>query len=201
MRPLGDAPWPRIDDELDGLCAERRELHARAPSEVHRRAPDSHASTDLAASETLTPVREALRDAGRGPPPSHGASDLVHAAVAVAEDLVILVRDADGWRLAEAVVTAPSAWCLDEKIGRPLGAVHDPVPGFAAGTRNDAVIRRMLDALRPGAPVVRGSWSPHADAVRFLPRHAPEHAERPYVVPATRAPHAPHRAARARARS
>ena len=181
VHPLGDAPWLRFDDELEGLRAARRAHHARAPHEVHRRDPCTAARSDVdvAAAETLSLVRGELRRAAREPPVSSDAPDLVCAALAIAEDLVVLVRAADGWRLVEAFVAAPSAWRLDEKIGRPLGAVHAPVPGFAAGTRSDATIERMFDALRPDAPVVRRSWSLHADAQRFVPRHAPDHAERP----------------------
>ena len=87
-------------------------------------------------------------------------------------------RTERGWTLVAACVASPSVWRLADKIGRPLGEVHAPVPGFASGTRADALIERMFDALRPDAPVVRGNWSLHADAVLHLPRHADDHAAR-----------------------
>ena len=199
VRPLGDAPWLRIDDALDAARVDKAVLHARDPRAVHRRIGDARAegaegvgepvdvalaaATALAGEETLALVRVALAAAGRAPPPATGPTPLARAALGVAEDLATLVRDASGWRLVEAFVAAPSAWVLGDKIGRVLGEVHAPVPGFEAGTTNDRTIARMFDALRDGVPVVRASWSLHADAHRFLPRHAPDHAARLAAAP------------------
>ena len=189
-RPLGDGPWLRTGDDLDAVRADKAALHARTPRAVHRRVGDDRAdggaapvdaalldATALAGEETLALVRDALDAAGHALPAT-GPTPLARAALGVAEDLATLVRDGSGWRLAEAFVAAPSAWALGDKIGRALGDVHGPVPGFAAGTSNDRTVTRMFDALRHGEPVVRGSWSLHADARRFLPRHAPDHAAR-----------------------
>ena len=186
LRPLGDAPWLRDGAGLGALLAERAALHARDPRAVHRRVGDAGEAVDpifldaleRAGIDCLALVGGALVAAGREAPTGTGPTPLASAALAVAEDLAALVRDVDGWRLAEAFVAAPSAWRLGEKIGRPLAEVHGPVPGFAAGTEGDALVTRMFDALRPGAPVVRGSWSLHADDRRFLPAHAPDHAAR-----------------------
>ena len=193
VRPLGDGTWLRIDGGLDAVRADKAALHARDPRAVHRLVGDAGGdrgdgaggpidasvrdATALAGRETLALVAAALGAAGRAPPPP-GPGPLARAALAIVEDLATLVRDGSGWRLVEAFVAAPSVWALDDKIGRALGEVHAPVPGFATGTPNDRTVARMFDALRDGEPVVRGSWSLHADARRFLPRHAPDHAAR-----------------------
>ena len=195
VRPFGDGPWLRTGDDLDAVRADKAALHARDPRAVHRRVGDDWDdgsaepvdaalldATALAGEETLALVRGALDAAGHAPPAT-GPTPLARAALGVAEDLATLVRDASGWRLVEAFVAAPSAWALGDKIGRALGDVHGPVPDFATGTSNDRTVTRMFDALRDGAPVVRGSWSLHANARRFLPRHAPDHAARLAAAP------------------
>jgi hypothetical protein len=40
-----------------------------------------------------------------------------------------------------------------------LHAVHAPVPGFGAGSRNDSLINRMFDNLWPERPVLRWNWT------------------------------------------
>ncbi|MEZ5865467.1 MAG: DUF3445 domain-containing protein [Geminicoccaceae bacterium] len=38
----------------------------------------------------------------------------------------------EGYRLVGAFVAFPSRWSLAEKIGRPMPAIHAPVPGLEA---------------------------------------------------------------------
>ena len=45
------------------------------------------------------------------------------------EDLCLMQRGAAGYRLV-AVVCFPAHWRLADKLGRPLEAIHEPVPGF-----------------------------------------------------------------------
>ena len=99
------------------------------------------------------------------------------AARLVQEDLVLMRRGAEHWRLAAAVLCFPSAWRLGDKIGRPMHEVHGPVPGFGAATRNAGMIERMFDNLRPEMPVIRWNWSLFGDARLHHPEAA--HPDRP----------------------
>jgi hypothetical protein len=94
----------------------------------------------------------------------------------VPEDLVLMRKGDDGWRLAAASVCFPSSWTLREKFGRPMHEIHGPVPGFQKGTRNAGLIERMFDNLRLDMPVVRWNWSVYGDAELFH-QHAHETGE------------------------
>ena len=96
-------------------------------------------------------------------------SPIAIAGLLVQEDLVLMRKSADGWKLVAASLCFPSAWNLLEKFKRPLHEIHKPVPGFGAGTRNAGLIERMFDNLDPSRIVLRWNWSLHGDAVLYHP--------------------------------
>lgn len=94
---------------------------------------------------------------------------LMAAARLVPDDLVLMRKGATGWRLAAAVLCFPSSWVLAEKFGRPMAEIHAPVPGYAAGARNDELIARMFDRLQPATIVERFNWSLQSDDALYHP--------------------------------
>jgi hypothetical protein len=97
---------------------------------------------------------------------------LESAAARVSDDLCLLQRGADGlWRLEAASLVAPTFWLLSDKAGKPLGGLHDPVPG--ANPDLVSRISRMFDALRPGQVLERFNWTVQAGPDRFTPSAAP----------------------------
>jgi hypothetical protein len=110
-------------------------------------------------------------DLAAGPP-------LLTAARLVQEDLVVMQRDATGWRLTSGAVCFPSSWRIRDKFGRPVEEIHGPVPGFGPGTRPAGLINRMFDNLRPEQPVLRWNWSLYGDDV--LPHPLPSPTARRY---------------------
>ena len=82
---------------------------------------------------------------------------LWHASLWVADDLCILMPGDHGYALVAASLAAPSYWRLEEKIGRPLSAIHQPVPGFREQLGGQ--VARFFDHLLPAYPVWRGNWS------------------------------------------
>jgi hypothetical protein len=74
----------------------------------------------------------------------------------VQEDLLVLDGAAPGWLLVAGVLCFAAGWCLDDKLGRPLLEVHEPVPGYAEqlGQRVDALMER----LKAERPVTRVNW-------------------------------------------
>jgi len=99
------------------------------------------------------------------PVPPATADPLWSLSLLVAEDLLIMERGDDGYRLTAASLCSPSHWRLAEKFGRPLREIHDPVPGIhgALSPRID----RFLEHLRPAHPVQRFNWTLQADAGLF----------------------------------
>jgi dimethylamine monooxygenase subunit A len=100
----------------------------------------------------------------------------------VQEDLCLLQRDQDGYRLVAAVLCFPAHWRLSDKLGRPLDIIHDPVPGF--GERLAATVDRFFASIQVARPVWRVNWSLVDQPTLFRP---PEHRGHPRPISAERA--------------
>ncbi|MBN8892740.1 MAG: DUF3445 domain-containing protein [Rhodospirillales bacterium] len=85
----------------------------------------------------------------------------------VQEDLCLLQPGPEGPVLTAAVLCFPSRWNLAEKLGRPLAAIHGPVPLYA--DRLSRPVDRLLATLKPGRLVERLNWSLVDDAALFQP--------------------------------
>ncbi len=177
LSPLDLAEWFVIDGDLPRYLGEKQKLEALHGDRVFM----AEADTDAAQHEVLALIAAHLTD--HHPQTHHRDGEamtvlptgdavalgddavpaLKRAAHLVPDDLVIMRRGDDGWRLAAASLCFPSSWSLAEKFTRTLDAVHAPVPGFAAGTRNAALIERMFDNLKVEMPVKRRNWSLYHD--------------------------------------
>lgn len=173
ITPLGDRPWLVADDRLSAYLAEKQRLIALHPDKVFM----AEAETTTAQEEVLARAADwqvnhhpdAFEQTDKGihargaPALPEDAPSLLKAAMLCAEDLVIMRKGEDGWRIAAASLSFPSSWRLAEKFSRPMEAVHEPVPGYGSGTRNAALINRIFDNLAPDQPVLRGNWSVYGD--------------------------------------
>jgi hypothetical protein len=76
----------------------------------------------------------------------------------VQEDLLLMaVDELSGHPLIAGQLCFPNRWCIGDKMGLPLAAIHGPVPGFReqiAYSTNQLVAR-----LLPQRPVWRRNWS------------------------------------------
>lgn len=72
--------------------------------------------------------------------------------------------------LVAAVLCFPASWRLDEKIGRPLTAIHAPVAVYDADVGRR--VQRLFDAIRPGQPLWRANLLEYDDPALFQPRSA-----------------------------
>lgn len=85
---------------------------------------------------------------------------LLEVASVIGEDLVLLARENDEWRIVAGAVLFPSRWKLSEKVGKGMDAVHIPVPGYT-----NALAPFMLatfDKIGRDRPVWRKNWSLHS---------------------------------------
>jgi hypothetical protein len=190
LAPLDDpAIWLAPDGRLVANLAEKNALIAARRDDVFKARGDTMA----AQSETLRLLAEHLPAAfadvyrrqgpgiaiaGTNKPVQLDDADpapLLTASRLVADDLVLMRKHDDGWRLVAASLCFPSYWSLHEKFDRPLAAIHAPVPGFAKGTRKAALIERMFDNLKPGMIVGRSNWSAHDNGGLFRPQPHPSH--------------------------
>lgn len=173
LRPLDPADWIDVDGHLKTYLDEKRRLYA----EEARNVLVAEAGTDAAQAEVLAMLADhllkrfpgiyAVRDAAMEilngaftvDLAQRAQSPIAIAGLLVQEDLALMRKSPEGWRLAAASLCFPSAWSLREKFGKPLHVIHQPVPGFGEGTRNAGLIERMFDNLRAEQPVMRWNWT------------------------------------------
>ena len=92
---------------------------------------------------------------------------LIAASLQVPDDLCLMERFDDAYRLTAACVCSPSYWRLAEKIGRTLDGIHDPVP-----TLNDKLSVKMAQfftRLPRAAIFERRNWLMHTNPALYQP--------------------------------
>jgi hypothetical protein len=183
VKPVDMADWIDVDDRLAAYLEQKQQLFAQRPDEVFA----AQDGTEAAQGEVLAMLAAHLfrrfpglyrregddvtivpagRRVGLG---ARGVRPLMIAASLVQEDLVLMRRGDEAWRIAAGAVCFPSSWRLAEKAGRPIHEVHAPVPGFGGGTRGADLIARMFDNMRPGVVGLRWNWSLYGDDALFHP--------------------------------
>jgi hypothetical protein len=171
LTTLSESRWFEIDDRYIEEMNERRQLLAEQHGDVFGAMPGS----DAARAETLQEVvanltahapqwfaydgnvlRNALTSETWTPnqPP---CDPLELAGRLVQEDLCIVQQSTDGPIFTAALLCFPSRWRLHEKLGRPLSAVHGPVPHYA--DRLASPVDRFMARLKPGHIASRLNWS------------------------------------------
>jgi hypothetical protein len=182
LRPLDLANWIEVDENLAAHLAEKRRLYAEIPQKVFVEEPETRAAQqevlDLLTAHLSAHFPRTHRLNGGGvvevqdnPAPTLASppdAPLVAASLLVQEDLILMRKGADGWRLAAGSLCFPSSWTLTEKFGKPLHRIHVPVPGFGPGSRPDEVIARMFDGLQ-GQAMERFNWSIQAGDALYHP--------------------------------
>jgi len=149
LRPIPVEAWLTPDWEAATLPEKRALLRERG-EEVYRALPGSEAATYEAARLI-------------------GADTLLEAAALVSDDLVVLERDAEAWRVTALALCAPTFFSAAEAIGRSLECLHGPVP---AEPRFAQRIARVFDGLRPDLVLERGNWTVQPGPARYTPKAA-----------------------------
>ncbi len=169
LRRLEPADWLWVTEHHANEIKEKRRLLA-AGAEIKARAPDAP-ETEAAIQETINLIRTFLRTHHPGlSPPADADDPLVSAGLLVQEDLCWLAPGPDGYRLVAAFVAFPAGWRLADKIGRPLPAIHAPVPGLEQAIGRP--LARVFDTLDPERPVWRANWSLADDPTLHQPRRS-----------------------------
>lgn len=159
LSPFADNVWLDVDDNIETYLKEKKRLLLERPEKVFLAEED----TVEAQSEVLALITNYLDDHKSEVGEDTSLPPLMRAALKVQEDLVIMRKRTKGWCLVAGSVCFPSSWSLDEKIGKPLHAVHAPVPQFNEDTRNAGMIERIFDNLQVGIPAERFDWSVYSD--------------------------------------
>ena len=178
LSPMDPADWFPVDPDYIAQMALRARLVEKRPEIVLAQTPEASLAIVELLTEVLTylevhPRYHVVRDMVARPDGEgvkiEPARPLETLANLVADDLCLLLPGGDEgeYRLVAAVLCFPSRWLLSEKIGRPLTAIHDPVPDYDAVLARR--VNRVFEAIRPGAPMVRVNWLVHAVAELHLP--------------------------------
>lgn len=85
---------------------------------------------------------------------------LLQIASIIGEDLVVLSRENNEWKIIAGAVLFPSRWKLVEKIGKGMDAVHAPVPGYESALA--PYMTATFDKIGAERPVWRKNWSLHS---------------------------------------
>jgi hypothetical protein len=85
----------------------------------------------------------------------------------VQEDLCLVQDSNEGPVFTAAVLCFPSRWRLMDKLGKPLAAVHGPVPLYV--DKLSGAVDRFMRHLKPGHIVQRLNWSLLDDPALFQP--------------------------------
>jgi dimethylamine monooxygenase subunit A len=151
-------------DDVFGVLPEAedasRELLERLVTYLTTQFPDWFSRDGNTLANHLTNETWELAD-----PPCH---PLELAGRLVQEDLCIIqTHDSAPPRFTAAVLCFPSRWRLHEKLGKPLLAVHGPVPHYAE--RLATPVDRFMAKVKPGHIASRLNWSVLDDAAMYQP--------------------------------
>lgn len=173
--------WIDADADLAADLREKRRLLAERPGEVLAALPESaeaqREALDLLAEHLPRRFPDLYRFAAGGlhvvplgetVPLDAALAPIDAAGRLVQEDLCLMQADAAGdYCLTAASLCFPSRWRLAEKVGKPLAAIHAPVPGYDAALAKP--VDRFFALLKADKPVERSNWSVYDDPALFQP--------------------------------
>lgn len=183
LKTLDPADWIELDADLEAYLTEKDRLYATLPDKVFVEEPGTREAQrevlDMLAPHLLERFPDTYRRNGSGieiagsgrhvETAEPSLPPLRSASLLVPEDLILMRRDDNGWRLAAGSLCFPSSWSLGEKFGLALQDIHAPVPAFGRGTRTADIIQRIFDNLAVEQPVQRFNWSLQAGNDLYLP--------------------------------
>ncbi|WP_248304522.1 DUF3445 domain-containing protein [Breoghania sp. L-A4] len=174
--PLDLADWIEPDGMLGAHLAEKERLFALNETAVFRAQEDTvEAQREVLALllchlprrfphlyEADTNSIRVIPTGARYRKDDWSEAPLKLAALLVQEDLVIMRKGENAYRLAAAALCFPSSWSLAEKFGQEMPAIHDNVPGFN-DARMGRIVARIFETLNIDTPVWRLNWSLYGD--------------------------------------
>ncbi len=175
-----ESDWFEIDDQYLAEMAEKRRLVATVPADVFAATPQSDDAREEALALIVTSLTThhpdwfsrdsttALQNHLTGESWTIRSSDpLQLAGQLVQEDLCLIQNNEAGPVFTAASLCFPSRWRLRDKIGKPLAAVHGPVPLYAK--RLASPVDRFMRNLKANHIVSRMNWSLLDDPALFQP--------------------------------
>ncbi|MEL6769124.1 MAG: DUF3445 domain-containing protein [Pseudomonadota bacterium] len=178
LMPLDPAAWLRTDADFAEQMAARDALIAARPAVVLalEKAGEAAAAELLDVVVAATGALPGYRVEGgavRRPDgvtvPLDPSEPMRTIGRLTAYDFCILLPDPESgeYRLAGAALCFPARWSLAEKMGRPLTAIHAPVPDYDETLARR--VNRVFQAIRPERRLWRINWLVYGDPVLHQP--------------------------------
>lgn len=177
VKPLKPDEWLIRDEAFAGQMALRDHLIATRLADVHAMSPRALDP----ARECLDLVLEALardpdyRRYGQTMTRPDGVSveidrdaPLITLGHLIQADVCVMQEGPGEHVLTGAILCFPGSWTLAEKMGRPLMAIHGPVPKYDDGV--GVRVQRLFDGIRPDKPLVRANAHRVHHTALFHPR-------------------------------
>ncbi len=187
LRSLEASEWLEDGEDLLTQIPERIELAERAHDAVYQLLPGYGSAIDELVSKVIANLKEFHGDRYSFTANSithipsqrtvslNSDGSLLQVASIIGEDLVILSREDNEWKIVAGAVIFPSRWKLSEKLGKGMDAVHLPVPGFAQALA--PYMSATFDKITADRPVWRKNWSLHSTADLHQPTSIHQPAE------------------------
>ncbi|MAB04264.1 MAG: hypothetical protein CL688_06750 [Candidatus Puniceispirillum sp.] len=180
LRACDEANWLPFDDLFGDTTARPRQfltktelLHDRH-EDVFSALPNSTAASAEVLEIITTHLAAHYPDIPLDVNPS--LHPLEGAARLILEDLLILAprQRSDGkdatqtdWCLVAGALCFPAHWVLQKKMGKPLAAIHEPVPHYTEVLRDH--VDRFFTAMKIGTISMRMNWSLQTDDALYAP--------------------------------
>ncbi len=84
------------------------------------------------------------------------------------QDFCVLTKQGNEHVLQAAALCFPASWRLEDKIGKPMVAIHEPVDNYSGVMAKK--VQNMFDLMRPEQPLWRANFLIYSDPDLFQPR-------------------------------
>ncbi|MEL6517697.1 MAG: DUF3445 domain-containing protein [Pseudomonadota bacterium] len=177
VAPAGPDDWLQVDAAYAGQMALRDALVVKRPAAVvamldnARSAAEEmlenaldwarrHGGYHIGADQITRPDGVTIRPDSDTP--------LITLARLFQQDLCLMERHGDAHVLTGAALCFPASWTLAEKLGKPLDAIHRPVPEYHADLAKR--VQRLFDAIAVDRPLWRANALFYNDPALHQPR-------------------------------
>ena len=185
LRELHAKDWFEAGSDVEVQLRQRRDLIESSPEVVYQQLPGHHNALSSFINQiaiNLSTFHSEYKYSSHSltHQPTNltvdlsGENALLELAKVLVEDICLLHKADDQWRLVAGVVIFPSRWDLREKIGKTIDEIHRPVPSY--GEQLEPLLSDSFDRLTSDRPVWRRNWSLHTTPQLHEPRFTGERA-------------------------
>lgn len=172
LAPESQAQWlPRLASAAEFERKAGLMSLSRLPEPVYQSLLASEAAERIAANFVMTHLSKRQRGIAYAPMRARPTvSPLSEAALQIPDDLCLLQLDvrSQEFCLVAASLCSPSYWSLSEKLGLPLSAIHEPVPGL--NRQLGARMRTFFLQMPVQRCFVRRNFFVHAQQEMYQPK-------------------------------